>query len=174
MNKLQWNCNQNICPKGNEFAFHHTPMQNSFANTGDYQEKYDNNKAVILCSLFQHNVLLKFIFCYMHISIIPSFQCKITPVLWAKYTSLPFGIVFLTLFEIRGIFSLTHWGRDKMAAISRQHFQIDFLEWILWISIKMSLKFVPRGPIINIPALVQIMAWRRPGDKPLSEPMMVS
>ena len=26
----------------------------------------------------------------------------------------------------------------------------------------------------NIPALVQIMAWRRPGDKPLSEPMMGS
>ena len=26
----------------------------------------------------------------------------------------------------------------------------------------------------NIPALVQIMAWRRPGDKPLSEPMMVN
>ena len=24
------------------------------------------------------------------------------------------------------------------------------------------------------PALVQIMAWRRPGDKPLSEPMMLS
>ena len=28
--------------------------------------------------------------------------------------------------------------------------------------------------INNIPALVQIMVWRRPGDKPLSEPMMVS
>ena len=27
--------------------------------------------------------------------------------------------------------------------------------------------------INNIPALVQIMAWRRPGDKPLSEPIMV-
>ena len=26
----------------------------------------------------------------------------------------------------------------------------------------------------NGPALVQIMAWRRPGDKPLSEPMMVT
>ena len=38
----------------------------------------------------------------------------------------------------------------------------------------MSLKFVPKGPINNTPALVQIMAWRRPGDKPLSEPMMVS
>ena len=41
------------------------------------------------------------------------------------------------------------------------------------ISIKISLKFVPKGPINNIPALVQIMAWRRPGDKPLSEPMVV-
>ena len=37
-----------------------------------------------------------------------------------------------------------------------------------------SLKFVPKGPINNIPALVPIMAWRRPGDKILSEPMMVS
>ena len=42
------------------------------------------------------------------------------------------------------------------------------------ISIKFSLKFVPKGPINNIPALVQIMAWRRPGDKPLSEPVMAS
>ena len=43
----------------------------------------------------------------------------------------------------------------------------------VWISIKISLKFVPKGPINNIPALVQIMAWRRPDDKPLSEPRMV-
>ena len=42
------------------------------------------------------------------------------------------------------------------------------------ISIDISLKFVPRGRINNIPALVQIMAWRRLCDKPLSEPMMVS
>ena len=42
------------------------------------------------------------------------------------------------------------------------------------ISIKVSLKFVPNGQINNIPSLVQIMAWRRSGDKPLSEPMMVS
>ena len=41
-------------------------------------------------------------------------------------------------------------------------------------SIKISLEFVPKGPINNIPALVQIMAWHRSGDKPLSEPMMVS
>ena len=42
------------------------------------------------------------------------------------------------------------------------------------ISIKFSHKFVPKRPINNIPALVQIMAWRRPGDKPLTEPVMVS
>ena len=41
------------------------------------------------------------------------------------------------------------------------------------IAINISLKFVPKGLINNIPALVQIMAWRRPGDKPLSEAMMV-
>ena len=41
------------------------------------------------------------------------------------------------------------------------------------ILIEISLKFVPKGPIDNIPALVQIMAWRRQGDKPLSEPMMI-
>ena len=28
---------------------------------------------------------------------------------------------------------------------------------------KISLKFVPEGPINNIPALVQIVAWHRPG-----------
>ena len=49
-----------------------------------------------------------------------------------------------------------------------------FLNENVYISIKISLYFVPKGPINNIPALVQIMAWRRPGDKPLSEPMMVS
>ena len=53
-------------------------------------------------------------------------------------------------------------------------FKYIFLNENAWISLKISLKFVPNVPIDNIPALVQIMAWRRPGDKPLSEPMMVS
>ena len=52
-------------------------------------------------------------------------------------------------------------------------FKCIFLNETVRISIKISLKFVPKGPINNIPALVQIMAWRRPGNKPLSEPMMV-
>ena len=53
-------------------------------------------------------------------------------------------------------------------------FKCIFLNENVWIPIKISLKFVPNGPINDIPALVQIMAWRRSGDKPLSEPMVVS
>ena len=52
-------------------------------------------------------------------------------------------------------------------------FERIFLKENVIILIKMSLKFVPNGPINNISALVQIMAWCRPGDKPLSEPMTV-
>ena len=59
-----------------------------------------------------------------------------------------------------------------------RHFADDipkciFLNENVWIPIEISMKFVSKGPINNIPALVQIMAWRRPGDKPLSKPMMV-
>ena len=50
-----------------------------------------------------------------------------------------------------------------MDAISQTTFSTPF-----------SLKFVPKGLINNIPTLVQIMAWRRPGDKALSETVMVS
>ena len=32
--------------------------------------------------------------------------------------------------------------------------------------------FAPKGPIDNNRELVQLMAWRRTGAKPLSEPMM--
>ena len=53
-------------------------------------------------------------------------------------------------------------------------FKCFFLNENVSITITISLKFVLKGPINNIPALVQKLAWRRPGDKPLSEPMMVS
>ena len=53
-------------------------------------------------------------------------------------------------------------------------FKCTFLNENISISIKISIKFVSKGPINNIPTLVQIMACHRPGDKPLSEQMMVS
>ena len=53
-------------------------------------------------------------------------------------------------------------------------FKCTFVNENVWIPIKISLKVVPKGPINNTPALVQIMSWRHAGDKPLSEPMMIS
>ena len=49
-----------------------------------------------------------------------------------------------------------------------RNFPDDIFKWIflndenVWISINISLKFVPRGPINNIPTLVKVMARRRP------------
>ena len=60
-----------------------------------------------------------------------------------------------------------------MAAISQTTVSNTFLEWKCMNLIKFSLEFVPKVPVNTIPALVQIMALRRPGAKPLSEPMMV-
>ena len=45
-------------------------------------------------------------------------------------------------------------------------FKCIFVNENIWIPIKISLKFVPKGPIHNFPALGQMMAWRRTGDKP--------
>ena len=52
-------------------------------------------------------------------------------------------------------------------------FKCIFLNENVWILSKISLKFVPKGPINDIPALVKIMAWCRSGDKSLSETLMV-
>ena len=71
--------------------------------------------------------------------------------------------------------TLTHWVRHKMSVISHTDGTLKriFLIGNVRIVIIISLKFVPKGPINNIPALVQIMARRWPDDKPLSETMMV-
>ena len=53
------------------------------------------------------------------------------------------------------------------------HFPDNILKCILLnenvrIPIKFSLKFGSKGPVNNISALLQIMAWCQPDDKPLS------
>ena len=77
-------------------------------------------------------------------------------------------------------FKATHFkhieAETRWPAFSR-HFHTHFLEWKCMNFDYNFKKFVLRvlkGPVNSIPTLVQIMAWRRPGDKPLSEPMMVS
>ena len=52
-------------------------------------------------------------------------------------------------------------------------FRCIFMNEKFCILIKISLKFVPKGPIDNKPALVQIMAWHLFGAKSLSEPMLI-
>ena len=74
-------------------------------------------------------------------------------------------------------FTQPQWVNTLRSRQNRRHFVDDMFECIflienVWIPIEISMKFVPKGPINNIQAMVQIMAWRRPGDKPLSEPMM--
>ena len=77
------------------------------------------------------------------------------------------------------LLSRPQWVNTLRPRQDGHHFADDTFKRIFFnetfrILIKISLKFVTKGPINNIPALVHIMVWRRPGDKPLSEPMMVS
>ena len=66
-----------------------------------------------------------------------------------------------------------HWGRDKVADIFGDDiFKCIFLNENVWIFSIIWLQFVLKGQIDNNTALVQMMAWRWIGHKPLSEPMM--
>ena len=67
------------------------------------------------------------------------------------------------------IFFFTHRGRDKMDAIFQTTFSSVF-SWMKMCDIRLKFHWC----LFLGPPLVQIMAWRRPGDKPLSEPMMFS
>ena len=68
--------------------------------------------------------------------------------------------------------TLTHFPMDKMGAISQTTFSFFFINEKFCILIRISRKCVPKGLIDNKPALVQVMACRLFGAKPLPEPMM--
>ena len=82
---------------------------------------------------------------------------------WCE-AQVPYNIIYLD--SLRPRQNGRHFADDTFKRI--------FLNENVRTSIKISLKFVPEGPINNNPALVQIMAWHRSGNKPLSEPMMIS
>ena len=68
---------------------------------------------------------------------------------------------------------LTHLLLNKVAAsLADDIFKCTYFRENVRISIKISLKFVPKGPVDNKSALVQVVAWRRTGDKTLPEPML--
>ena len=94
-----------------------------------------------------------------------SVACHLTPI----YASSSAGTLVIGMYSC-----LTHWGGDKMApTLADDNLKCIFLNKDVGNLIKISLKFVSKGPMNNIPALVQIMVWCRPGHKPSSEPMMV-
>ena len=97
-----------------------------------------------------------------------------------KIIQMRFQPYLLTFPYISG---MTSWGwasfnslgpRQNCHHFAHDIFKCIFLNENILILLKMSLKFVPQVRINNISALIQIMAWRRPGDKPLSEPILIS
>ena len=73
-------------------------------------------------------------------------------------------------------FDLTHWGRDEMNNISQTTFSNVFssLMKMLEFRFKFHWSLFTRVQLTIFQLWIQIMAWRRWGDKPLIEPMMVS
>ena len=72
--------------------------------------------------------------------------------------------------DFQGSELLTHWGRDKMAAI----FQTTFSNGFSWMKIYEFRLTFHWSLFLGVQLTIfQVMACRRPGDKPLSEPLMV-
>ena len=67
---------------------------------------------------------------------------------------------------------LTHLSEQNGRHLADNLFRRIFMNEKVGILIEISLNFVPKGPIDNKSVLVQVMAWRWIGDKPLSEPML--
>ena len=72
--------------------------------------------------------------------------------------------VSLTISSLRSMQNGRHFTGDISKRI--------FFKENVWIPIEISLKFVPKSPINNESSLVQVMACRRFGTKPLPKPMM--
>ena len=78
-------------------------------------------------------------------------------VLWLSGLCVTSYVSYLSLALIFDILRPRQNGRFR-----GRHVEMHFFNENVWIPVKISLKFVPKGPMNNIAALVQIMAWRRP------------
>ena len=79
--------------------------------------------------------------------------------------------------DLVGHFVLSHTINSSPPGEDVRHlanviFRRIFLNENVRISMQISLKCVPKGPVDNKSALVHVMVWRRTGDKPLPEAMM--
>ena len=89
---------------------------------------------------------------------------------WLWWLVAGVDLSMVVIYDIIGLNTLR--SRQNGRHFPDDIFKLIFLIKNVCISTKISLKFVPQVPINNIPALVQIIAWHRSGDKALSEPMM--
>ena len=106
---------------------------------------------------------------WLYVCFVGNKQCDIRPAQYRvpqhlRWLFMEFSLVTIDTLRLR---QNGHHFADDI-------YKCTFLNENVWISLTISLKFVPKFLITNIPALVQIMAWRHPGNKPLSGPMMVS
>ena len=103
----------------------------------------------------------------------PQFQWN-SPLTWdhSSDATAPFCVSVIPCGTVQPYFNTLRLRQDGRL-FPDDIFKCIFFSENVQILIKISLTFVPKAPINNIPALVQIMAWRRSGNKPLSEPMMV-
>ena len=92
--------------------------------------------------------------------------------IWVITIASYIGGLTVDLFLVsRGPGNLTYLPLDKMAAIFQKTFSNACSgNEKFCILIQTSLKFVPKGLFDKKLALVQVMAWCRTGNKPLSEP----
>ena len=64
---------------------------------------------------------------------------------------------------------LSHYDPD----FAHDIFKCFYLNEYFWSSTNIALNSIPNGQINNTPALVQMMSWRRPSGKPLSESLLL-
>ena len=99
---------------------------------------------------------------------------KVAHVYWLPSGLIPSALFMRAQETLNTSLELTHLPLDKMAAIlADDNVKCIFFNENDTILIWISLKFVPRCPIDNIPALVQVMAWHQTIDKPLHDPMLI-
>ena len=89
-------------------------------------------------------------------TVLPKYNCNLYS--WKDSLDIE-AVMCLTDLNKFWLPGLSHCGHNIMAAISRLHFQMHFLNENVWILIKISPKFVTEDPISNILALFLIMAW---------------
>ena len=117
-------------------------------------------------------VFVFFSICTQKYRVLFSFCTQMYHMVTHKWVGLGSSKMVVTFIRVGGSFNILR-PTQNVRRFADDVFICVFLNENIGISFTISLTFVPEVWINNIPALVQIMAWRRLGDMPLSEPTMV-